>query len=732
MENEDLKIKVAKNFAWQFGEKCITQIVELVVSIVLARILLPEAYGIIALVKVFISIMQVFIDCGLGTALIQKKDADDVDFSTVFCFNLLICSILYLLIFLFAPVIADFYNNSLLTPVIRVLSISLIISGLHNVQQAYVSRNFKFKKFFWASLGGTLASAFVGIFLAVKGYEIWALVGQYLTNLLLDTVILWIIVKWRPKLIFSKTRFKGLFEYGSKMLGSSLLDTVYTNLRKLIVGKKYSSADLAYYEQGEKFPSVIVSNVNSSIGSVLLPAMSKKQEDKAQVKKMTKIAIKTSTYVMAPLMIGLAVVASSVVKLILTDKWLFCVPFLQIFCIEYLFYPIHTANLNAIKAIGRSDVFLKLEIAKKVAGIIVLLIAMQISVMAIAISTILTTCISIVINSYPNKKLINYSLGEQLKDIFSNIYIALIMGVFVWLLSLIPMNYILLLVLQIVAGGIIYVGLSFVCKNESFRFILELLKQRLEEKKAKKGKKTMTVVNSNDSTKVGIMQPYFFPYIGYFQLMNAVDKYVVYDDVNFIKGGWINRNRILLNNEPHYINLQMIGASPNKLINEVGVNTQQDVVNKNLKLLHSAYGKAPYFSQVYPIIKEILEYKTDTIEKFIFNSFLVINKYLDIKTELIMSSSIQKDNTLKGQDKIIQICKILNATDYYNAIGGQELYSFEKFKEQNINLHFVKTKEITYKQFGNSFQPNLSIIDVMMFNSKEEIKEMLNRFELID
>lgn len=231
--------------------------------------------------------------------------------------------------------------------------------------------------------------------------------------------------------------------------------------------------------------------------------------------------------------------------------------------------------------------------------------------------------------------------------------------------------------------------------------------------------------------KLGIMQPYFVPYIGYWQLMNAVDKYVVYDDVNFIKGGWINRNRILLNGFPFYFNIQMNGASPNKLINEVEINNNTSIVNKNLKQIETAYKKAPYYNVVRPLIEEIFAYDTNNLAKFIFNSFKVINRYLDIKTELVLSSSLNKNNELKGQDKVIAICKLLGATEYYNAIGGQELYDFATFAENKIELKFLRTENITYKQFNNEFQPNLSIIDVLMFNDKETVKKMLNSYSLI-
>lgn len=230
--------------------------------------------------------------------------------------------------------------------------------------------------------------------------------------------------------------------------------------------------------------------------------------------------------------------------------------------------------------------------------------------------------------------------------------------------------------------------------------------------------------------KLGIMQPYFMPYIGYWQLMNLVDKYVIYDDVNFINRGWINRNRILLNGEPHYLNIQMIGASQNRLINEISVNNNDKVLKKNLRMVESAYSKAPYFKEAYHIIEKILKCDKSNLAEYIFDSIKVICDYLDIKTELIISSRIDKDNNLKGQDKIVEICKILNAKEYYNAIGGKELYDYESFKKNGIELKFLKTNDIRYKQFNNEFQSNLSILDVMMFNDKDSIKGLLKQYEL--
>ncbi|MGN9105591.1 lipopolysaccharide biosynthesis protein [Oliverpabstia intestinalis] len=466
-----MKDGVIKNFVWRFAERCGAQLVTFIVSIVLARILVPEDYGQIALITVFTTIMQVFVDSGLGTALIQKKDADDLDFSSVFYFNFAVCLILYAVMFVSAPLIAGFYNDVSLTPIIRVISLTIVISGVKGIQQSYVSRNMLFKRFFYATLGGTLFSAFLGIAMAYTGFGVWAIVAQQLSNTAIDTLILWITVKWRPKLMFSWERLKVLLGFGWKLLCSALLDTGYNNLCNLLIGKIYSSSDLAFYNQGDKFPKLIVANINTSIDSVLLPAMSNEQDSRDKVKSMTRRSIMVSCYIMAPLMIGLACCATSVVTLVLTKKWLPCVFFLQIFCITYMFYPIHTANLNAIKAMGRSDLFLKLEIWKKVMGSILLLSTMFISVKAMAYSLLISTLTSMIINSWPNKKLLNYSFLEQMKDILPSIFLAVGMGVVVYLIGYLSIPTLPLLLIQVVCGGVIYIVGSAVFKLEPYVYV---------------------------------------------------------------------------------------------------------------------------------------------------------------------------------------------------------------------------------------------------------------------
>lgn len=468
--------KVFNNFIWRFLERCGAQGVAFVVSIVLARLLDPTVYGTVALITVFTTIMQVFVDSGLGTALIQKKDADDTDFSTVFYFNLGMCILLYAIMFFAAPYIAAFYENDSLVPIIRVLSLTLVISGLMSIQQSFVSRNMLFKRFFFSTLGGTLVSAAVGIVMAYKGFGVWALVGQTLSSQFISTIILWVTVKWRPKLVFSFTRLKGLFSFGWKILTSALIDTVYKDLRSLIIGKLYSSEALAFYNKGQQFPQLIVNNINVSIDSVLLPAMSNEQDDKEKVKAMTRRSIKISTYIMMPLMIGMAVCAEPLIRLLLTEKWLPSVTFLRIFCLTFMIYPVHTANLNAIKAMGRSDMFLKLEIIKKVIGLAVLIATMWISVEAMAYSLLFIAVLSSFINAFPNKSLLGYSYKDQVVDIFPALMLSCVMGAAVYLIQFIGLGDILTLLIQVPLGAAVYIIGSKLLKLDSFGYVLSIFK----------------------------------------------------------------------------------------------------------------------------------------------------------------------------------------------------------------------------------------------------------------
>lgn len=472
---------VTSNLLWRLLERFGAQGVTLVVSIVLARLLDPSVYGTIALVTVITTVLQVFVDGGLGTALIQKNEADSLDFSTVFYFNFFVCIVLYLLLFFCAPYISLFYERPELSSVIRVLGLILIISGFKNIQHAYVSRHLLFKLYFFATLGGTISAAIIGIWMAYQGFGVWALVAQNLINQGIDTMILWVLVKWRPTKEFSFDRLKTLFSYSWKLLVSSLLDTVWNQLRQLIIGKKYSTSDLAYYNKGNEYPQYVTLALNSSIDSVLLPVMSQTQDDSSAVKAVTRRAIKTGSFVLWPLMMGLAACSRPLVSLVLTDKWLPSVPYLIIFCIVYAFYPIHTVNLNAIKALGRSDLYLFLEIIKKVVGIVILLVAMRFGVMAMAYSLLLSSVFSQIINSWPNRKLLNYAYLEQLKDILPSILLSVFMGCCVYLVNLLGLPSVVTLMIQVPLGAVIYIGLSAVLHLESFEYLIDMIRSALEK-----------------------------------------------------------------------------------------------------------------------------------------------------------------------------------------------------------------------------------------------------------
>lgn len=474
--------KVISNLIWKFSERMFAQIVTFIVSVVLARLLSPTEYGTIALVMVFITIADVFANAGFGNALIQKLHVDNIDYSSVLYFSLGISFIIYGILFISAPYIANFYESQILCSVLRVLGLRVPIAAFNSVQQAYVSKNMLFKRFFFSTLFGTLLSGVVGCVMAYNGFGIWSLVGQYLTNTIVDTTVLWFTVRWRPNFVFSFKRVKSLFSFGWKILVSNLIDTGYQQIRSLVIGGKYTSADLAYYNRGQQYPQLVVANVNTSISSVLFPVISKNQENLEVVKNMTRRAIKTSSYIMWPLMFGLAVISKPLVVWMLTDKWLPCVPYLQIACFNFAFWPIHTANLESLKAIGRSDILLKLEVVKKIMGLGLLLVSMNYGVMAIALSMIISTILSSFINAYPNSKILKYSYIDQIKDMMPSILLSLFMSVIIYPLSFIINNSLLLISVQVLIGGMIYILLSRIFRLESFMYIINMIKNRKKEK----------------------------------------------------------------------------------------------------------------------------------------------------------------------------------------------------------------------------------------------------------
>lgn len=476
MSEGGLQRKVFSGLIWKFGERIGAQAVSFLVSIILARLLLPSDYGVIALITIFIDIANVFVSSGFGAALVQKKDADEVDFSSVFYFSIVMSWVLYIIVFLGAPAVAGFYDKEILTPVLRVMALKLPLAGVNSVQHAYVQKKMLFKRFFFSTLIGTVGSAVVGIVMAYTGFGAWALVAQYLFNSTMDTVVLWFTVRWRPVWRFSLGRMKYLFGFGWKMLASELIHTSYKQIRSLIIGKVYTEKDLAFYNQGGKLPSLIVTNINSSVSSVLFPAMTLKQDDTGKLKEMVRLSIRVSSYIMWPLMIGLLVISEPIVRLMFTEKWLPCVPYMQIACIQFALEPVQTANVQAVKAMGKGRTYLIMEIVKKLFGIVMIVAVMYQGVMAIAVTAMFVTFFAALVNSTPNRKYLGYTYQEQLVDLIPSILLAAAMGICVYGVGRLPVPDLVSIVLQAVSGAASYIIISLAFRVSQFRYIVDILK----------------------------------------------------------------------------------------------------------------------------------------------------------------------------------------------------------------------------------------------------------------
>ena len=486
-EDSSLKRTVTTNFIWSFVSRWGSQLISFVVSIVLARILEPEMYGTVALVTVFTAVLSVFIDSGFGSALVQKKEADDVDFSTVFFFNIFVSLLLYAVMFFAAQPIADFYGIQELVLIVRVTSIGLIIAGIKNILISYIQRNLLYRKFFYSTLASIIGSGTAGISLALLGFGVWALVAQGLTMVIVDTVVLWAIVPWRPKMVFSLERLKGLFSFGWKILATCLVDKVYDNLRQLLIGKLYSATDLAMFDKAKGWPNLLFVNFSGAVDSVMYPVMARSQDDLARVTEVMRKTIKLNAFIVFPLLVALSVCAEPLIRLVLTEKWVPCAPYMVIICIVYMASSVQNTDMNMIRSIGRSDMFLALEIVKKVVDLILLIAVLNVSVFAVAASWAVSSIIAQLVTFVFVKKLVGLSVVEQIKDLVPSLLLCAAMGVPVYLLSLIGLPDILTLLAQAIVGVVIYLGLAKLFKVESLAQALEML-STLRGKKGKGSK----------------------------------------------------------------------------------------------------------------------------------------------------------------------------------------------------------------------------------------------------
>lgn len=487
MNSDNLKKKAFSGMIWKFLERICAQMVSLIVSIILARILMPNDYSVVSIVTIFFAFCNVFISGGLNTALIQKKDADAEDYSTVLHTSMLIALILYIIMFFSAPAIANLYDKQILVPVIRIMSLTFFINAFKSILSAYTSSNLQFRKFFFSTIIGTVVSAFVGIYMAVNGYGVWALVAQQITNSFLDTLILYFSTKYKILFKFSFKKLKSLFNYGWKIFVSSIISVIYDQINPLIVGIKYTANDLAYYNKGQNYPGLINSTISDTLQSVLFPIMSKVQDDKEVVLNVTRKYIKTASYIIFPMMIGLFSVSDVFVEVVLTEKWLPIVPYIQIFCFSYMLNIIQVGNLQAIKAIGRSDITLILEIVKKSFYFIIIIIFVFISKspIVLALSSVVCTIFATLVNTYPNRKLLGYKYRYQLNDLLPNLIISILMGISVYFVKYIEMSKVLLLLLQVFIGIFVYILLSIITKNENLYYLIDYVKLYFRKSGAK-------------------------------------------------------------------------------------------------------------------------------------------------------------------------------------------------------------------------------------------------------
>ena len=475
------KEKVVSSLAYNFIERISVKLVGLVISIILARLIAPDDLGQLAIITVFINLSQTIIQGGFNTALIQSKTTDETDYSTVFYISLSAAIVLIAALYIGAPFISHYYETDALTWPIRAYSFVLLFGAFNSVQLAKLQKEMKFKITMYATLIATVLSGILGIAMAYLGLGLWALVIYNASHVVFSCLTMLASARWIPRLVFSFERAKQLFSYGWKMFVSAILCSVYYDIRTLIVGKKFSTEDLGYYDRGQQFPIVISQNLSYAIQAVMFPTLAACQDEISRVKALLRRSVTLGAIVIVPMMVGLAVTAESVILLLLTDKWLPCLIYMQIVCIAEASLSLCSSNLVAIKAIGRSDVYMKLEIVRRVLMLVVLAISLFCfnSPVAIAVGFLISSWLDYIVITIPVKKLLNYGLLEQLKDLWKIFAAAAVMGVVVYAVSLVKMGLLLGLCVQIATGVAVYVVACWLLKIESFIYLKNMIMEKI-------------------------------------------------------------------------------------------------------------------------------------------------------------------------------------------------------------------------------------------------------------
>lgn len=476
---ESLKTKTIKGTVWSSLERFTVQGIQFVVMIIMARILTPEDYGLVGMLAIFIAVSQSLIDSGFSQALIRKQDRSEIDNSTVFYFNIAVGVILYFILFFSAPLIATFYNEPQLIPITRVIGLSLVFNSLVVVQRALLTISLDFKTQAKASFAGAIISGVVGIGMAYSGFGVWAIAWQQIINLAIITILLWIFSHWKPIWAYSWKSFRELFSFGSKLLAAGLLDTIFKNLYLIVIGKFFRASDLGYYTRAHQFTDFASSNITGIFQRVTYPVLCTVQDDDLRLRDVYRRLLKTSAFIIFPLMMGMAAVARPMVISFLTEKWLFSAILIQILCFSQMWYPVHAINLNLLQVKGRSDLFLRLEIIKKALTVVMLCITIPLGLIPMCIGMIANSLIALIINTFYTGQLIHLGFLKQMKDLLPTLLLSMGVGIIIYLtVSCIQMVSWLALTIGIVEGIILYVGLATILRFSEFQELLAIIKRK--------------------------------------------------------------------------------------------------------------------------------------------------------------------------------------------------------------------------------------------------------------
>lgn len=477
-----LKRSAIVGMLWTASDRFVTYFLQFFIGVLLARLLCPADYGIVGMVTIFMAVAGIFIDSGFSSALIQKKNCTEADYSTVFYFNLFISAIAYVVLYVSAPFIARFYHHDILCSVTRVVGLSLLIGALSSVQVARLTIQLRFKAQAVASVISVIFSGSIGILMAYRGFGVWALVFQGVAGTLTKTIVVWAASGWCPSLVFSTESFRKLFSFGSKLLGSGLINTVYQNLHALIIGRVFSAEALGLVNRGQNYASIIPVTVMNTIIKVSYPILSKMQDDNERLIYAYRRIALIPTFFLLPIMFGMAALAEQIIVIMLGERWLPCACIMQVFCIGYCIEPLSNINLNLLYVKGRSDLVLKMEIVKKFIGFMLLLCSVPFGVMGMCVSKVVYDFVACVFNCHYTKRLLGYGLKEQFADLSKTLINVMVMFAVVSAITRFVASPVYQLFLGIVCGALVFVLFAYLVKDQLFIWSLDMIRLKLRGK----------------------------------------------------------------------------------------------------------------------------------------------------------------------------------------------------------------------------------------------------------